>query len=1427
MLAVAALATLAAADTRPRVLVISFSDEEVNASCATLAAGAPGAFASCRRWPAIRLSSLHDDRVVEWSGGGAIEPAVGANSLGNLGAGLAHLTAWRHVAADTAFQGATLIMEGDEAARRAQAPLVASLLSNQSFLHRWDLLYLNVLRPFGLAGEPGVPPGMLRVPAHALLQYQNHYNVWTSAYALQPHSASQLLAQLCVAHPDLSVKLLDVWLTGQLKQPSQKVRTYAWDTTNELFAHGDETSSDRRKNNGGMYYYILMVYDALLKDFVEGVSTGEHQTVGITINDDPTIQLPRFDRPSTAEVTSFDSHATQCHVEPQQQCPLDMSALVDHGMPCVGEELPEQTGPTEVKLGFLGNLPFGEDAVIKMGMSEHDLFHNASAALGTVQPRPCARMTPKIVHFMWIFSKVRPVHATRIAEYALKNPEWRVLLWVDRVEQSDESLMALANASSRAAGPVELMLLQDYAPCMRNTVLQPDRSITRSISVHGFDHHTNPTNLLRLEVVYLFGGIYTDTDSVAARGFDEYGDIFRAPFAVVVKADSCNCMFGADRGSDLLRVALEAANHTIPSLGAPMVGGTGPSFWTGVLLAYQPTDWLIMHWSSTLYPTPEAVVYQLWEGSWNSMHTGLVDVCHALGIETKVPISPDEFNGAGQDACRAFENGLRRNWPWLVVFAVALLGACCWALRKRHRRGLPMLPCPSALQLRAICAGTAYSLLFCLSSTVLIMLQKLLISYRGFAFPMTLALNGMLVSSLGSALLTFCTPWAPRQVACTRHFALTRCAPLGLLSALGLYLGNRAYMDLSISFMQMMRAGTPVIILGLSFAAKIKKPSFSLVGSVTIIGLGTLLVAVGEVYFVWVGVLAMIGAMLCEASRLVLMELSINQHGTKLGPLEGLLYFSPFACLCLFVGVLALELGDLIDHGFGLIARFPFVFLVHALLGFAVNLLTVLLVKQTSGISFKMISTARNVGIVLISVPLFHNPISGLQCLGYLVANMGLGWYTSANIKSAPRSEADLEEKVSLSRQSLEPPSGSRLAAEMRPVATVPDDEMMPAGGCEYVRWVCLRHLKLGYLLLQWLFFSCAIILFNREVISADGFDFGYPVTLVLCHMVVSFCLMHALKVAKVVQVTPIDRSLWVRKFLPVGLAFAISLWLSNAAYLFISVAFIQMIKASTPVAVLLGSFALGLEAPTYRLFAYILTISIGIGTACFGQSDPNFVGALIQFSAIFAEALRLCLINKLLVAEGIKFNAVSTLYYMAPACAICLLPAWLIFSGEFGKLVAVGFAPVFENIGIPLLMLNSSVAVALTLSSIALISYTSALTMNIAGVFKDLLLILWSVAMSGAVVTTTQYMGYTIAVIGVWCYSTYKRAQQAAKAKAAKAAESLSSGREMSERGLTEGEDGETLSDELAPECTPALHETVELDEDVKAVRVPLSRAA
>lgn len=72
--------------------------------------------------------------------------------------------------------------------------------------------------------------------------------------------------------------------------------------------------------------------------------------------------------------------------------------------------------------------------------------------------------------------------------------------------------------------------------------------------------------------------------------------------------------------------------------------------------------------------------------------------------------------------------------------------------------------------------------------------------------------------------------------------------------------------------------------------------------------------------------------------------------------------------------------------------------------------------------------------------------------------------------------------------------------------------------------------------------------------------------------------------------------------------------------------------------------------------------------------------------------------------------------------------------------------------------------AFLLNLATMALIKNTSALTLNVSGVFKDIGLILWSVAVSGAVVTQLQYAGYAVAIVGVSAYSAYKRALQTAK---------------------------------------------------------------
>ena len=55
----------------------------------------------------------------------------------------------------------------------------------------------------------------------------------------------------------------------------------------------------------------------------------------------------------------------------------------------------------------------------------------------------------------------------------------------------------------------------------------------------------------------------------------------------------------------------------------------------------------------------------------------------------------------------------------------------------------------------------------------------------------------------------------------------------------------------------------------------------------------------------------------------------------------------------------------------------------------------------------------------------------------------------------------------------------------------------------------------------------------------------------------------------------------YLRKFIPMSLLYAISLVLGNSAYKFISVVYIQMLKSSSPVIVLLLAICAGREKPS------------------------------------------------------------------------------------------------------------------------------------------------------------------------------------------------------------------------------------------------------
>lgn len=128
--------------------------------------------------------------------------------------------------------------------------------------------------------------------------------------------------------------------------------------------------------------------------------------------------------------------------------------------------------------------------------------------------------------------------------------------------------------------------------------------------------------------------------------------------------------------------------------------------------------------------------------------------------------------------------------------------------------------------------------------------------------------------------------------------------------------------------------------------------------------------------------------------------------------------------------------------------------------------------------------------------------------------------------------------------------------------------------------------------------------------------------------------------------------------------------------------------------------------------------------------------GVLLQCASIVSESFRLTLVQIFLQRRGIKLNPVSTLYHIAPVCfAFLAIPCIML------ELPAMSAAHASGELvlDVPLLFGSAASAFALNMSVFLLIGRSSALTMNVAGVVKDWLLILLSVLIYGSPVTGTQ----------------------------------------------------------------------------------------
>lgn len=281
-----------------------------------------------------------------------------------------------------------------------------------------------------------------------------------------------------------------------------------------------------------------------------------------------------------------------------------------------------------------------------------------------------------------------------------------------------------------------------------------------------------------------------------------------------------------------------------------------------------------------------------------------------------------------------------------------------------------------------------------------------------------------------------------------------------------------------------------------------------------------------------------------------------------------------------------------------------------------------------------------------------------------------------------------------------------------------------------------------------WLCMSISVILFNKYLYNGV---FSFPLTLTSLHMGFTALITNGMRYSGKLSVPELSWPLYATAVVPIGFLQAFALGLSNLAAKGLSVPFVQMCKALTPMVTLGVGILTGMEVPNIALFVVVALMFSSVVITSLGEIRFEFWSFVCQVLSIVAEAARLTVMQKLLQKHlADKSSPLVSLSLFTPVSFALLLPVALYF--EPSALSALSNTTTLLTV-----LTNMCVAFTLNISVVMLVGFTSSLTLTLAGICKDVALVTGGVLIFGSPLTLQQVVGYYIGLYGFNCFNLYR----------------------------------------------------------------------
>jgi len=303
------------------------------------------------------------------------------------------------------------------------------------------------------------------------------------------------------------------------------------------------------------------------------------------------------------------------------------------------------------------------------------------------------------------------------------------------------------------------------------------------------------------------------------------------------------------------------------------------------------------------------------------------------------------------------------------------------------------------------------------------------------------------------------------------------------------------------------------------------------------------------------------------------------------------------------------------------------------------------------------------------------------------------------------------------------------------------------------------NHTVMMASIVAWFALNMTIANLNKWIFH--HYSFKYPALLTNMHMLASLVLGR-IALTFFMTPTPAARSpsaATLRGVNMLSLVFVVSVASSNAALRYIHISFAQSIGATAPLwTVLLSKLITG---QSYGMLVYgaLALVSAGMILTTTGEINFHWLGFALTLVGVITRALKSILQGMLLSSAEQRLDSISLLYHMSKP-SVALLTVWVV-------VLEPGCAsdPSIRDGSLWLCVaLSSCVAFFLNVANFLVTLHTSAVTLQVLGNIKVVMLIGLSVAIFGNEVSAQSAVGCTMCLVGVGLYNRARGVQPPAK---------------------------------------------------------------